>query len=475
MPNRLSRIVPWLQTVAMDRVGALGIILATLGGGLFFILILLGLLGVPFSQYIGIFIYLVLPLVLLVGLILIPIGRWRISRHQPGHRPPAFDLANPKHAKALGFFLGLSVVKVLIFGVAGYEAFHLSESNEFCGTMCHTVMQPEWTAYQGSPHSRVKCVECHIGPGTDWFVRSKLSGARQVLAVALGTYDRPIEVPVEHLRPARETCEQCHWPEKFHGDRVQVIHHYEKDRENTELTTALILRVGGGAVAGEVRGGIHWHTSSENTVTYVSTDRSREEIPWVRLETADGQVEEFVVEDFEGLDELLASREPRTMDCVDCHNRPTHIYQQVDDAVDLALAEGLLDRGIPYVRRAAEKALVTPVGEGEEPMPRIRAALAAEYASYEGVHVEEAVLDDVARELTAIWSRNVFPAMDVTWGTYKSFLGHRDDGGCFRCHDGYHKSSSGKIISDDCETCHVLLAWEEQDPEILKEMQYGTR
>jgi hypothetical protein len=472
----MEALVSWLRTIALDPVGAMGILLATLGGLLFVVMVALSLAGFPFNHYVGIFIYLALPLVLLIGLVLIPIGRWRLARRHPGGRLPRFDFENPDHLKKLGVFLALTVVNFCLFGMASFGAYHFSDSNEFCGLICHQVMQPEWTAYQRSPHSRVDCVECHIGPGAGWFVRSKLSGVRQVVAVATGSYHRPIDTPIRDLRPARETCEQCHWPEKFHGDRLHTIEHFEEDEENSELVTALLLRVGGGTFNGEAGPGIHWHTNPQNRVSYVSTDDSRETIPWVRLETQDGKVEEFVAEEFEGLPELLAARPARTMDCVDCHNRPTHVFETLPGAVDLALADGRLDRDVPWLRYEAVRALRAAGDEGEDPTGRIREALESSYAKRreEGVEVAPADLDAAARELGTIWSRNVFPHMKITWGTYKSFLGHVDDGGCFRCHDGLHASSSGETISDDCETCHVILA-EEEDPAVLSGILEGTQ
>jgi nitrate/TMAO reductase-like tetraheme cytochrome c subunit len=83
------------------------------------------------------------------------------------------------------------VANVAIGSQLAYSAVNYMDSVSFCGKTCHTVMQPEYTAYQNSPHSRVECVKCHIGPGAGWFVKSKLSGTRQLLAVTFNTYPRP--------------------------------------------------------------------------------------------------------------------------------------------------------------------------------------------------------------------------------------------------------------------------------------------
>jgi nitrate/TMAO reductase-like tetraheme cytochrome c subunit len=471
-----SEAFSWLRAVALDPVGGMGLLLATIGGMLFAVFLFLAMLGFPFSHYIGIFIYIILPAVLFLGLILIPLGRWRIGRRYPGGRLPQFDFENPRHLKKLGVFLALSVVNVCFFGLASYEAYHLSDSNEFCGRLCHQVMEPEWAAYQDSPHSRVDCVSCHIGPGAGWFVRSKLSGARQVLAVATGDYHRPIETPIHNLRPARETCEQCHWPEKFHGEKLKVIERFQEDEENTSLQTVLLMRVGGGTRNGEPVGGIHWHTNSANRIEYVSTDDSREEIPWMQLETPDGEIVEYVADGYDEsqVQELLQTRPRRTMDCMDCHNRPTHTFESVDDALDRALANGRLDRSIPFLRRNAARVLQTEVGRDDDARQKIREALEDLYGGEMVLSPE--LLEETTAGLLAIWSRNVFPAMEIQWGTYPNFLGHGDgEGGCFRCHAGDHTSTSGRTIPDDCETCHGMLAWEEEDPDILSELSLGTR
>ena len=106
----------------------------------------------------------------------------------------------------------LTSVNFAVFSMFLYRAYHYMESTQCCGQFCHTVMAPEHTAYENSPHSRVACVECHIGSGADWFVNSKISGARQLIAVATATDPTPIQTPVHGLRPARDTCEECHRP-----------------------------------------------------------------------------------------------------------------------------------------------------------------------------------------------------------------------------------------------------------------------
>jgi len=432
---------------------------------------LFGFLGNP---YIGILAYLILPAIFLLGLLLIPLGtiqeRRRAARASAKEEsPPGFpviDLNRAPVRKWVLIFVILSAVNLVILAVATYKGVEVMESTEFCGTTCHSVMAPEHTAYEGSPHSRVKCVACHIGPGADWFVKSKLSGAWQVASVAFDLYPRPIPVPVHDLRPARETCEQCHWPTKFIGDRLRVISHHANDEANTELKTVLLLRVGG--PQGGVSKGIHWHVDPGIQVRYRS-DETREKIYEVELTNIDGTVKTYYA-DGEPSPEAETSTGWRTMDCVDCHNRPAHIFRLPTEEVDLALQDGRISRSLPYIRREGIRALNADYASHDEARRGIATAIAA---FYESNHPdlssrEPALIQAAAETLGEIYATNVFPSMNISWGTYPDHIGHEVSDGCFRCHDDEHETSDGESISQDCFTCHALLAMEEEEPEILE-------
>jgi hypothetical protein len=303
----------------------------------------------------------------------------------------------------------------------------------------------------------VKCVDCHIGEGASWFVRSKLSGTRQIFAVTFNTFERPVPSPVHDLRPARETCEQCHWPDKFHGDKIEVVPEFADDESNTRSETTLRLHVGGGAAQGRATG-IHWHTSADNEIEYVATDASRQEIPYVRLTNRrTGEVREFVVE---GTDAgAIAAGERRRTDCVDCHNRPTHaFFMTAERAVNNALADGHIPADLPFVRREGVAALKVGYPSSDEALAGIDRALRAFYrgeypalADSRGGDIDRAV-----GGLQRLYARNVFPGMGVTWGTHLNNRGHMDAPGCFRCHDDNHKTRDGQVIRQDCDLCHSL-------------------
>jgi nitrate/TMAO reductase-like tetraheme cytochrome c subunit len=444
----------------------------------------LDLAGFRGSPYLGILAYLVLPAFFVLGLVLIPIGIARERRRAAraaaaGEAPPTFpvvDLNRPRTRNLAMTFLVLTLVNVVVLAAATYKGVETMESTEFCGATCHTVMQPEYTAYQRSPHARVGCVDCHIGPGADWFVKSKLSGAWQVIAVTFDLYPRPIPTPIENLRPARETCEQCHWPTKFVGDRLKVIPHFASDEANTALKTVLLLRVGG--IEGRQSHGIHWHVDPGVRIRYRADER-RETIREVEMTLADGTVKTFLPPDDGAADGAAAApaggaaAEWRVMDCMDCHNRPSHTFRTPEQEVDHALADGRLDRSLPYLRRQGLELLRADHPSHEAARAAIPAALADFYRA-EHPELAAARAADVAgagEALAELWTANVFPEMDVTWGSYPNHIGHNDFPGCFRCHDDQHTTAGGEAITSDCSTCHNLLAMEEEDPAILAELQ----
>jgi len=372
-----------------------------------------------------------------------------------------------------GVVSGLTLVNLLILSTVSYEGVQYMETPEFCGLVCHSVMAPEHTSYVNSPHARVDCVECHIGPGAPWFVRSKLSGVGQVLAVTFNTYEHPIPTPVANLRPSQDTCEQCHWPERFTGDRIRVIPKFADDEANTATKTVLLMHIGGGEMSAA---GIHsWHIDPDKQTTYFARDYERQDIPVVRVTRTDGTETEYVAAGAEGETVSTEGLTPRRMDCIDCHNRPTHIFQVPDRAMNQAMADGRISPTLPYIKKVGTEALTEATGE-EGDLERIAEKVTTFYR--ENYADRAAELDPLVAQaveaMQAIYKRNVFPQMDVTWGTYRSNLGHPvgEDGalGCFRCHDDSHTNKEGEVIRQDCGICHTMLAMDEENPEILVQL-----
>ena len=373
--------------------------------------------------------------------------------------------------RALILVVLLSFVNFAIMGTASYKAVEYMDSAQFCGQTCHTPMLPEFTAYTNSPHSRVACVECHIGPGAPWFVKSKISGLRQLYAVAFKTYSRPIPSPVHDLRPARDTCEHCHWPQRFTGDKLLVHTKYGDDEANTPATNVLVLKIGGQSFEGRV--GIHGrHLDTMERIEYAHSDERRQIIPVVTYIDDDGKKVEYVSTESNATPAQLAAMPRRKMDCMDCHNRPTHAFQMPERAVDDAISAGRISANLPYIKKQAVAALKAEYPDRETASQKITAEIAEFYktkypAVYQG---SRASVETAGEQIKAIYLRNVFPEMKVTWGTHPNNLGHEDFLGCFRCHDGKHKSADGKIINDDCAACHQVLAMEEKDPKILADL-----
>ena len=290
--NGTTGLRGWLSPLvhlSNNWISLAGVVIVTTATVFWLFLLPTTLGGNAHNPYFGILAFLVLPGVFFTGLGLIPLGIWLKRRRERRDRsyPESFASLNFRSpdVRRLLAFIGLTTfVNIVIASQLTYGAVHYMESVTFCGRTCHTVMQPEYTAYQHSPHSRVSCVDCHIGAGASWFVKSKLSGAWQVFAVTFDTFPRPIPTPVANLRPARETCETCHWPQKYGEDRLRVISKYADDEKNTLTKTVLLIKIGGGN-----RGiGIHGtHLGPNVRIRYAHSDEGRQTIPW--MEYTDGK------------------------------------------------------------------------------------------------------------------------------------------------------------------------------------------
>jgi nitrate/TMAO reductase-like tetraheme cytochrome c subunit len=427
----------------------------------------------PPHPYIGLLIFLTLPAIFILGLPLIPAGIYlrRRKLEKAGELPsvyPEIDLKAPMVQHGILFVATATVLNVIIFSFASYRGVSYMDTTAFCGQTCHTVMAPEYSAYQNSPHARVECVECHIGPGAGWFVRSKLSGLRQVFAVTFKTYSRPVPSPVKYLRPARETCEQCHWPQRFSGDKFIVRTNYKEDEKNTPMTTALLMKIGGHSPTGSV--GIHGrHLDDGSRIHYISTDEHRQLIPVVYYTDDKGKTIEFVSTDIKASKQELEKGERRAMDCIDCHNRPTHAFELPENAVDQRMSRGLISPDLPFIRKKAVELLKANYPDRETAQKQIEEGITNYYktAYPEIYNGKRALVEQSADNVAKIYLRNIFPEMKVNWGAHPNNLGHNDFPGCFRCHDGSHTSADGQTISNDCTACHNLLAVQEENPKIL--------
>jgi hypothetical protein len=467
-------IQSFISLVTRHWISMIGSVIALVSAVLVILLFGMEMTGFKGGPYLGILTYLLLPAVFVFGLVLIPVGVIRkrrqdaaaLAQNEQGPRLPVIDLNNQRTRGVVLASVAIGALSIVLLGSATYKGVEVMESVAFCGSVCHTVMEPEYTAFQRSPHSKLRCADCHIGPGADWFVKSKLSGSWQMIAVAANLYPTPIPSPVENLRPARETCEQCHWPSKHVGDRLKVREKFADDETNSATKTVMMMKVGG--QQGTSSSGIHWHVDPGVKIRYQS-DPTRQKIYDIELTSPDGKVKVYKTED-----KPEGKTEWRQMDCVDCHNRPSHTYKLPDDEIDAALADGRIDRKLPFIKREGLRVLQAGYASHEDARAGITREIEKFYKEkYAEVSAGKAgSVAAAAKALGDIYSWNVFPKMKVTWGTYPNNLGHSDEApGCHRCHDKKHSTAQGDKIGRNCKTCHAVLAEDEADPEILKKLK----
>jgi len=364
----------------------------------------------------------------------------------------------------------IATLGLLVAGAGSFAVVEYSESNAFCGQTCHQVMNPEATVYEDSPHSRIACVECHVGPGGDSYLRAKIGGLRQLWAVATGNIERPIHTPIRGRRPSREMCESCHSPDRFIGLKTISNSYYLSGEESSPQKLLMLVNVGGGTSGnGLLKGsGIHYHMLTAKKVEFVARDEQRQDIAWVRVTDPDGGVREFAKKDAPLSDAEHSSLEVRTMECVDCHSRPAHRFQSPVRSVNAALAAGAISSKIPRVKEASVRAL-----DGDYPTDA--AAMEGIAASVRGFYEEEQseVLEEHSEEieksvqtLKGIYRGTIFPEMKAKWSAHPNNIGHLDSPGCFRCHNEEMIDKNGKTVSTDCTTCHAILA---QGEEVIAE------
>ena len=458
-----SRRLPDIFYNWMTLVGAL---MAVATFSVIVLLLLIDRLVQGTTIYLGLLTFLILPVFLVLGLVLIAVGalleRRRQARGEVSHFPKEIriDLENPRHRNAALIWTVGTTIFLLGSAVGSYRAYQATESVAFCGQLCHSVMHPEFEAYQTSPHARVGCVECHIGPGADWFVKAKLTGAYQVYATLADIFPRPIPTPIKNLRPARETCEHCHWPEKFFGARKDVNPHFLSDEDNTPYPITMLINIGGGSdVAGRVEG-IHWHVAGTNRMEYIARDRVRQDIAWVRMTDKGGETVEYNSVDAPLTAEERATAEVRTVDCIDCHNRPSHIYRSPVRTVNAAISIGWIDRVLPYIKREAVTVLAEEYADTPSALSAIRDRLTSFYSEEYPEVMESSAgsVDSAVAAVQRIYQRNFFPEMGVTWRQYPDNIGHSEFVGCFRCHGDALEDEDGRTITKDCTVCHTILA-----------------
>lgn len=436
-------------------ISAIGAVIAV--GALFSFALLtwMDLTGSNKNPYLGIFTYLVAPGFLIAGLATVVFGAWAQRRWLEKHGATMPDkwrlnFSDPVARRRLVLFgfAGLGFILLSAFG--SYQTFHYAESNQFCGQVCHQAMNPEFQTYQRGAHARVDCVQCHVGSGAAAFVKAKLNGTRQLYGYILDNYNRPIDTPVHNLRPARETCEKCHWPEKFHGNIDMAFDHYLSDKKNTAVSIRMLMHVNSGR-AGSPLAGIHWHVSPDSTVEYYAADADRQDVVWMRVTNKkDGNARIYRNEEFKG--------EPpagsiRVMDCIDCHNRPAHVFPTANEAVERAMALGEIPTKFPNIKRVAVQAMLQKdIKTDAEAPTKIADFLRNKFK-------DDPDLPALIAGVQKTFAATIFVDRKADWRVYPNNIGHKDWPGCFRCHDDKHKTATGESVkASDCTSCHSIIA-----------------
>ena len=444
-------------SLARHPLAVAGAVLTTVSAVVFMALVVAVLFGLFDHPYAGLVVFVLVPAFFVLGLLLIPLGMWlevrRLRNYPDAIRAwPVLDLRQPHTRRTILAVIALTAVNIVIVSLAGKGAIHYMESPTFCGQTCHLPMTPQFTAWQSAPHSNVTCTQCHVGEGAKALVRSKMAGTRQLYHVITNQIPKPIP-GVADMRPALETCGHCHWAGRDLGDVIKVKREYADDDANSETETILQMLVGGPGRPTSSGRAIHWHADPNVRIEFVHTDHERQKIPLVRMIGKDGSIKEYKAEG--ATDDEIARGERRVMDCIDCHNVPAHrIAPTAEGAIDAAIAEGSISRGLPFVRRESIRLVKADYPTREQGLEEIDRGVRAFYSGKDGV--DDAALVRTIAAVKNVYGRNVFPSMKVTFGVYPDNLGHIDSPGCARCHDG-RTASDGSKINDDCEYCHKQI------------------
>jgi hypothetical protein len=456
-----------------NPISLLGLALVVLSSAFFLSLEFFDLISELHNPYLSIWEWLVFAPTFVLGAVLIPVGvvitRWYWLRSGVDVvdliRYPRIDLTRRAHRKVLIIFILCTIIAIPLIGLASSKTVHYSSSSHFCGNGCHHVMGPQFTRYQHSPHSKVECADCHIGAGTSSLIKAKLNGLRQVISVVTKSYPQPVPPATTILPPAKETCENCHWPEKQIGNRYLNSFSYRADESNSIRETSMIIKVGGADPETGPSSGVHWHMSLGSEIEYLASEEDLQEIPWVRWhDPKSGQTRIFRSDGIQGT-EAPKNGILRKFDCLDCHNRGAHNVESPSHLIDIGLESGSIDRKLPFIKREALAALSAVYSSNEQAQIEIPKRINSFYQiNYPEIFSsQQASLNRSLAQLLSLFQENFFIEMKVDWRSYPNNIGHKIFPGCFRCHDDKHVSQDGGKITRDCNVCHEFISSKTSD------------
>ncbi len=453
-----------LSKVFNNPVSLIGAVIAVFNIGFIIFLSIVDALSSRAHPYADLVIWLILPALVLLGIVLMIIGVRRERRKEreaaaAERRSLVIDFNDPKHRKTAVVLLTGFLLLSLLYAFSGYKAYEFTESETFCGMMCHRVMGPESRSHAYWVHAEIACVDCHVGPGAKYFFYYKLNGTRELFDFIFNRYPRPILTPVVNLRPSEAVCEHCHGPKYQINQRLESRNYFLADKKNTRKTINLLLRMGKADLTTQQPPRMHWHSSTTEEIAYAATDRNRTVIPWVRVKRLDGKERVYRSIESKMSDAEAAKHEPRRMDCIDCHNRQGHPYNPPALILNRLLALQLIDPGLPEIKRVAVEALDSGYTSQEDAQKRIESSIKEFYkTTYPDISSNKnAAITSAITALKIAYSRNYDPHMKVSWKNFPNNQGHLFSPGCFRCHDGKHRSDDGAVLSRDCTICHLLI------------------
>ncbi len=439
-----------------------GSVIAVFNFGLIIFFLIIDLLAKRPKPYSDVIILFVLPLFILIGVAFIILGIvWQRRQKLPAEeqRLLVLDFNDQRQRRRVILLSAGFLFLTLLYAFGMHQGYEFVESDYFCTRVCHTVMGPEERAHAFSSHEEVACPACHVGSGTRYFVLSKFQGTTELYSLLSNTFPRPIPAPIGFLRPAREICETCHGAKYALTENLQTRKYYLSDTKNTEWEIGLLLKMGVMRVPTDKPPLMHWHYSVARQIEYGTADPKREVIPWVRVIGFDGKARIYRMKDGTAPGKEPPPEQKRVMDCIDCHNRVGHGYSPPDRILNALLSLKLIDPLLPDIKSAGVKALEGNYTSRKAARPGIKDTITEFYTKKypDIVTSKKAELERAIVTLQDLYDRNYDPVMKVSWKNYPSQTGHLYTLGCFRCHDGKHKSDDGAVLSKDCSLCHLLI------------------
>ena len=458
----MKRIFP---AVFYNPLTLAGSVIAVFNLGLMVFLLIVDFLAKRPRPYSDLIILLILPLFILIGIAFIILGIVRQRRRQKPGLPPeeqrlfVLDFNNEKQRRLVILSLGGFLFLSLLYAYGMFQGYEFLESDFFCTRVCHNLHRVEEGAKAFSYHAEVECSACHVGSGTQYFVLSKLRGTTELPMFLLNTFPRPIPAPVRDLRPSKDICQTCHGPMYAFTKNLQDRKFYLSDTKNTEWEIGLLFNIGAGRVPTDKPPIMHWHYAVARQIEYATADPKHEVIPWVRVISFDGKARVYRAQDGNASGKEPTPEQKRVMDCIDCHNRVGHEYYPPDKVLNVFLSSKLIDPLLPDIKSTSVQALGSNYTSREAAKAGIRDAIMEFYKKkYPDVAtLKKAELERVIVTLQYLYDWNYDPAMKVSWKSFPSQSGHMYSLGCFRCHDGKHKSDDGAVLSKDCNLCHQLI------------------